>query len=72
MQHEGRAFVFENAEDLVARIDDLDLDVKKDDIHVLKNIGPIGAPVMPEAGYLPIPKKLANAGVKDMVIPHER
>lgn len=67
MEHEGRAFVFENAEDLVARIDDLDLDVTEDDILVLKNIGPIGAPGMPEAGYLPIPKKLAKAGVKDMV-----
>ncbi len=50
-----------------ARIDSDDLDVKADDILVLKNIGPKGAPGMPEAGYLPIPKKLARAGVKDMV-----
>ena len=67
MEHEGRAVVFENAEDLAARIDHPDLDVTADDILVLKNIGPKGAPGMPEAGYLPIPKKLARAGVKDMV-----
>jgi dihydroxy-acid dehydratase len=67
MEHEGRAVVFENAEDLANRLDDPALDVKADDILVLKRIGPKGAPGMPEAGYLPIPKKLARAGVKDMV-----
>ena len=67
MEHEGRAVVFENAEDLANRLDDPGLDVKADDILVLKSIGPKGAPGMPEAGYLPIPKKLARAGVKDMV-----
>jgi dihydroxy-acid dehydratase len=67
MEHEGRAVVFENAEDLASRIDADDLDVTADDILVLKNIGPKGAPGMPEAGYLPIPLKLARAGVKDMV-----
>ena len=67
MEHEGRAVVFDNAADLAARIDAPDLDVNADDILVLKNIGPKGAPGMPEAGYLPIPKKLARAGVKDMV-----
>ena len=67
MEHEGRAVVFENAEDMAQRIDDPDLDVTADDILVLKNIGPTGAPGMPEAGYLPIPIKLARAGVKDMV-----
>lgn len=67
MEHEGRAVVFENSEDMAQRIDDPALDVDADDILVLKNIGPIGAPGMPEAGYLPIPKKLARAGVKDMV-----
>jgi len=67
MEHEGRAVVFENLEDLASRIDDEKLDVKADDILVLKNIGPQGAPGMPEAGYLPIPRKLARAGVKDMV-----
>ena len=67
LEHEGRAVVFENAEDLVKRIDDPALDVTADDILVLKSIGPIGAPGMPEAGYLPIPRKLAQQGVKDMV-----
>ncbi|HVZ46221.1 MAG TPA: IlvD/Edd family dehydratase [Ramlibacter sp.] len=67
MEHEGRAVVFENAADLAGRIDDDDLDVNASDILVLKNIGPKGAPGMPEAGYLPIPRKLARAGVKDMV-----
>jgi len=67
MKHEGRAVVFEDAEDLARRIDADDLDVAAEDILVLKNIGPKGAPGMPEAGYLPIPKKLARAGVKDMV-----
>ena len=63
---EGRAVVFENLEDLATRIDDPALDVAANDILVLKNAGPVGA-AMPEAGYLPIPSKLAKAGVKDMV-----
>lgn len=67
MEHEGRAVVFENLEDLAHRIDDLNLDVQADDVLVLKNIGPLGGPGMPEAGYIPIPKKLALQGVKDMV-----
>ncbi|KGH31275.1 MULTISPECIES: IlvD/Edd family dehydratase [Comamonas] len=66
MEHEGRAVVFENAEDLAARIDSPELDVRAEDVLVLKNIGPKAA-AMPEAGYLPIPKKLAAQGVKDMV-----
>ncbi len=61
----GRAVVFCSLQDLAARIDDPDLDVRPDDILVLQNAGPIGGPGMPEAGYLPIPKKLT--GVKDMV-----
>ncbi len=65
--HEGRAVVFENLEDLANRIDSPDLDVTADDVLVLRNIGPKGAPGMPEAGYIPIPKKLAAQGVKDMV-----
>ncbi len=65
--HTGRAVVFESVEDLAARIDDPDLDVTKDDILVMRNAGPVGAPGMPEAGYIPIPKKLAQAGVSDMV-----
>lgn len=67
MEHEGRAVVFENLEDMARRIDDDALDVTADDVLVLKNIGPAGAPGMPEAGYLPIPKKLGRVGVKDMV-----
>jgi dihydroxy-acid dehydratase len=67
MEHEGRAVVFENMQDLAERIDDEALDVAPDDVLVLKQIGPVGAPGMPEAGYIPIPKKLARLGVKDMV-----
>ena len=67
MEHEGRAVVFENSEDLIQRIDSPDLDVTADDILVLKNIGPKGAPGMPEAGYIPIPMKLSRAGIKDIV-----
>ena len=61
----GRLFLV--PEDLAARIDDPDLDVEANDILVLQNAGPKSAAAMPEAGYLPIPKKLARAGVKDMV-----
>jgi dihydroxy-acid dehydratase len=67
LQHTGRAVVFESVEDMSNRVDDPDLDVKADDVLVLRNAGPKGAPGMPEAGYLPIPKKLGRAGVKDMV-----
>src|SRR5450755_1002555 len=67
MEHEGRAVVFTSIGDLVARIDRDDLEVTRDDVLVLQNIGPKGAPGMPEAGYIPIPRKLARAGVKDMV-----
>ncbi len=65
-ESEGRAVVFTGLEDLSARIDDPDLDVEPGDILVLQNAGPHAAG-MPEAGYLPIPKKLARAGVTDMV-----
>jgi dihydroxy-acid dehydratase len=67
LHHTGRAVVFDSLQDLAARIDSPDLDVAADDILVLRNAGPRGAPGMPEAGYLPIPLKLARAGVKDMV-----
>lgn len=67
LEHEGRAVVFSSLEDLAARIDDPALDVTADDILVLQNAGPKSPSGMPEAGYLPIPKKLAQAGVKDMV-----
>jgi dihydroxy-acid dehydratase len=64
---EGRAVVFSSLEDLAARIDDSKLDVEAKDILVLQNAGPHSQAAMPEAGYLPIPKKLAAKGVKDMV-----
>ena len=67
VQHTGRALVFESVEDMAARIDDPALDVDAQDVLVLRNTGPRGAPGMPEAGYLPIPKKLGRQGVKDMV-----
>ncbi|KAL4900021.1 hypothetical protein BDW74DRAFT_171105 [Aspergillus multicolor] len=67
LAHTGPAVVFENSADLAQRIDDPDLDVTADSILVLKSIGPIGNPGMPEAGLLPIPRKLAAAGVKDML-----
>jgi dihydroxy-acid dehydratase len=63
----GRCVVFSSLEDLAARIDDPDLEVEPDDILVLKNAGPRSEACMPEAGYLPIPKKLARRGVKDML-----
>ena len=64
---EGRAVVFSSLADLAARIDDPDLDVEATDFLVLQNAGPHSESAMPEAGYLPIPKKLATKGVKDMV-----
>jgi len=67
MRHTGRAVVFDDIEDMTRRIDDPELDVTADDVLVLRNAGPKGAPGMPEAGYLPIPMKLARQGVKDMV-----
>ena len=64
---EGRAVVFSSLEDLAARVDDPDLDISSDDFMVLQNAGPKSDSGMPEAGYLPIPKKLSKLGVKDMV-----
>jgi dihydroxy-acid dehydratase len=66
-EHAGRAVVFSSLADLAARIDDPALDVMPHDILVLQNAGPRSSAAMPEAGYLPIPKKLARAGVKDMI-----
>ena len=65
LQHRGRAVVFRSLADLAARVDDPLLDVRAEDVLVLQNAGPRGGPGMPEAGYLPIPKKLV--GVKDML-----
>jgi dihydroxy-acid dehydratase len=66
-EKEGRAVVFSSLDDLAARIDDPGLDVTPEDFLVLQNAGPKSGYAMPEAGYLPIPAKLARAGVKDMV-----
>ena len=65
--HRGRAIVFNDHDDLNRRIDDPALDVRPDDILVMRNAGPIGGPGMPEWGFLPIPRKLLTAGVRDMV-----
>ena len=66
-EHEGRAVVFSSLADLAARIDDPALDVTPQDVLVLQNAGPHSPAAMPEAGYLPIPRKLAQSGVKDML-----
>ena len=66
LRHEGRAVVFDGLEDMARRLDDPALDVTESDVLVLRGAGPVGA-AMPEAGYIPIPRKLAAAGVRDMV-----
>ncbi len=66
-EHEGKAVVFSSLADLAKRIDDPALEVEPHDILVLQNAGPNAPEAMPEAGYLPIPKKLAAKGVKDMI-----
>jgi len=66
-KHAGKAVVFEDYNDMAARIDDPGLDVDENSVLVLKNAGPIGAPGMPEWGQLPIPKKVLAKGVRDMV-----
>src|SRR5204863_9596640 len=67
MRHTGSAVVFHDYNDLAARIDDPALPVTPDSVIVLQNAGPIGAPGMPEWGMLPIPKKLVEQGVRDML-----
>jgi dihydroxyacid dehydratase/phosphogluconate dehydratase len=67
LTHTGRAVVFSDYNDMAARIDDPDLEVSADSVLVLQGAGPIGGPGMPEWGQLPIPKKLLQAGVRDMV-----
>ena len=66
-EREARCVVFDSLDDLARRIDDPDLDVTADDALVLRNAGPCSPSAMPEAGYIPIPRKLALAGVKDMI-----
>jgi dihydroxy-acid dehydratase len=67
LRHRGRAVVFKSQDDLEARIDQPDLDVRPDDVLVLQNAGPRGAPGMPEWGSIAMPKKLLDQGVRDMV-----
>jgi L-arabonate dehydrase len=67
LQHEGRAVVFRNVNELHATIDDPALDIQPDDVLVLQNGGPVGAPGMPELGHLPMPSYLLRRGVTDMV-----
>ena len=67
LKHTGRAVVFDDYNDMAARIDSADLDVDADSVLVLRNAGPLGGPGMPEWGMLPIPKKLLKQGVRDMV-----
>lgn len=67
MKHSGKAVVFENIEDYKARIDDPDLPVSESSILVLKNVGPMGYPGMPEVGNMGLPAKLLKKGVRDMV-----
>ena len=67
LQHTGRAMVFNDYNDMAARIDSPDLDVDADSVLILRNAGPLGGPGMPEWGMLPIPKKLLKQGVRDMV-----
>lgn len=67
LRHRGKAVVFNSVEDLFARVDDPDLPVDETTVLVLQNCGPVGAPGMPERGNLPIPKKLLQQGLRDMV-----
>jgi dihydroxy-acid dehydratase len=67
LRHTGRALVFDSYPEMKAAVDRDDLDVTADDILVLRNAGPLGGPGMPEWGMLPIPKKLVQQGVRDML-----
>jgi dihydroxy-acid dehydratase len=67
LTHRGRAVVFEDHEDMERRVDDPNLDVRPDDVLVMRHAGPLGGPGMPEWGFLPLPKKLLQQGVRDMV-----
>lgn len=67
LSHRGKAVVFDGVEDMMARVNDPELDVTAEGVLVLRNAGPVGGPGMPEAGMIPIPRKLLQAGVRDMV-----
>ena len=67
LKHRGKALVFENRDDMIERIHNMDLDVTADSILVMKNCGPVGGPGMPEWGHIPIPQKMLEQGVTDMI-----
>jgi dihydroxy-acid dehydratase len=67
MKHKGRAVVFEDIEDYHHRVDDPELDIDETCVMVLKSVGPVGYPGMPEVGNMVLPKKLLDKGVTDMV-----
>src|SRR5699024_6775746 len=67
LKHRGPAIVFNSIEEMEDQIDAPDLDVTWDSVLILRNAGPVGAPGMPEAGSIPIPKKMLQKGIKDMV-----
>src|SRR2546425_9951356 len=67
LQHVGPAVVFKNHQDMMLHVDNEDLPVDENSVLVLQNAGPLGGPGMPERGLLPIPKKLLQTGVRDMV-----
>ena len=67
LQHRGRAVVFGSLQEMAERVNDPDLDVAADDVLVLQGAGPVGGPGMPESGMIPIPRKLLQQGVRDMV-----
>ncbi len=67
LTHRGRAVVFEDHDDMERRIDDPNLDVAPEDVLIMRNAGPLGGPGMPEWGFLPLPKKLLQQGIRDMV-----
>jgi dihydroxy-acid dehydratase len=67
LRHRGRAIVFDGVEEMTARVNDPALDVRAEDVLVLRGAGPVGGPGMPEAGLIPIPRILLESGVRDMV-----
>ena len=67
LTHRGRALVFDNHDEMEHHIDDPDLDVNPDDVLVMRNAGPRGGPGMPEWGFLPLPRKILQRGIRDMV-----
>lgn len=67
LQHEGPALVFDSLEDYLEVVDDLNLEVSADSVLIVRNLGPRGYPGMPEVGNLPLPRKLFDSGLRDMI-----